>query len=261
MKKTLAVLLVGMLPVSMAMASLFSEDFNSLSAGSIYGQNGWVNIGGSSSMQIGGAVGWDGLGDGNVVKNWATSGSEWIKNPNLGAIAVDSSITMEYDVYLRDASAANSDAVISVGDGTAVYTYAGLWGGKFILRRNGGPTLIAVDGSGNDIVANAQDVYRIKTVWDFQTNRANLAYKNLSNGDTTWTELTSFENGGAPAGSDLWIGSIDESTLTHVMMRSYASAAGIQTEIDNISVIPEPATLGLVALSGLCIYVRRRFLK
>lgn len=258
MKKIWAVLVIGMLSASAATASLFQEDFNSLSAGSIFGQNGWSNVGGSSSMQIGGAVGWDSLGDGNVAKNWATSGSQWIHNSNLATIAADSTITMEYDVYLRDASAAASDAVISVGDGTAVYTYAGLWGGKFILRRNGGPTLTAVDAGGVDIVANAQDVYRIKTVWDFQINRADLAYKNLSNGDTAWTQLY-FD--AAQTSDNLWLGDIDESTLTHVMMRSYGSSTAIQTEIDNISVIPEPATLGLMGTVGaLLVFLRRKLL-
>lgn len=257
MKKALSFLLMTLVLVATANAAiLFQEDFNNLDTGSIFGQNGWGNVAGSSTMQIGGAVGWDGLGDGFVVKNWATGGSQWIHNDNLAPIAADVKIVMEFDVYLRDAAASNSDAVIGVGDGSAVYTYAGLWQGKFILRRNGGPTLVAVDAAGNDIVANAQDVYRIKTEWDFQTNRANLAYKNLSNGDISWTLLTSFENGGVPAGSDLWIGNIDESTLTHIMMRSYGGSTGIQTEMDNILVTPEPVTVALLGLGAL--FARRR---
>ena len=240
MKKILGLFVIGILSASAANATLFEDDFNSYVQGSrVDGQGGWTNIYGdvNKTMAVDSAdPGWGVLADGFVMRNFFLTfgSSEWVRNPNLQPIVPDSTIRMEFDVFVRDSGAS---AAISVGDGSETYTYAGLWNDRFILRRHGGPTFTAavVDGGAtNEVVANVGDVYRIQTDWDFQVNRATLSYKNLSNSDANWTECLFYPND--TLFSNLWIGAIDEVAMTNVMMRSYRAANRVQTEIDNMVV-------------------------
>jgi len=222
-------------------AILYSSNFNSptYADGGIIGQDGWVITNVSVTNPI-------------LVSNTATDGKVSLvttgQDVNHPFIPADTN----YSVYLAaditvSAAQATGDYFLHLSDGgtsafnNRVYAKLGSTAGTFVMA--------LATGSGAAVTYGTTDLtlgttYRILARYDFvpgATNDTGALFVNPTNilgiGDTPYVAATTI---GADAG-----------TISAVNFRQGAPPNAPTVMIDNLNVIPEPATWTLLGLAGL----------
>jgi hypothetical protein len=246
MKRTMyvsAALAVAVLQSSVVRGGIvFSDDFNSYSAGNLVGQGGWVQLGASAinPVQV----------DGTRVVNMSTD--QDVQKPftstvsRSGGEAGSESITAAFD--LNVSSPGNDDffAHISVSPGNTTffnrfYTQPGSVAGTFNLglaasTPAGG--VVNVQYGGDLLLGQA---YRVKSIWSFVPGALNDMLSLQVDGATYLAPFAWDSTTGEP------------NNLGVFNLRQAATNAASIAFIDNVvvnHVVPEPASL-LLGVGGL----------
>lgn len=241
--------------------TLINYNFNSRSAGALNGQDGWTASEGANGAQVAatpvnaGGGGTLGLTNGLTDAGMSATKSFFPAN----SITSTSIVTLTFD-----AIQVSSPTVAQFGLSTGgSFPNFGIWNGTMAIRVNGdsGQTFIAKTPQGFDIAPINNHWYSFQSVWDFNTGLATLAYKDLTAGDTNYTQL--YFNA-AQTQSTVSLGTINPSTWTTAYVRvgkTGTSGIGYGTGyLDNLSVVvvPEPHTVGLAAIGLGALLLRSR---
>lgn len=238
--------------------TLINYNFNSLTPGALNGQDGWSASEGANGAQVAttptNAGGGGTLGLTNGLINAGMSA--WKSFFTAGSVTSSSIVTLTFDA-IQDSAPTIAQFGISTG---GQYPNFGIWNGTMAIRSDAG-TFIAKTPGGFDVAPINDHWYSFKSVWDLNTQLATLAYKDLTNGDTGYTQL--YFNAGQTQ-STVSLGAITPSTWTHAYVRvgkTGVDGVGYGTGyLDNLSVVvvPEPHVVGLAALGLGSVLLRCR---
>jgi hypothetical protein len=252
----LVVLLAGAGPVRAD--TLYSYDFESLSAGTISGQDSWgplvpgwayptISSNPTGSVDTTQVVGTTGVMLGSVGSSRSI--------PSIYFTSADTNVEEELWAYTSDANPA--------GGASGGFTFAGKnkW---FLLPGLSGGQTSYYNGTwlaGDTLTAG--DWYQIKLTMDFSTvgGLATLYYKDLTTPDADFTMDGTLQNvpmGLTPDG----LGRYEVNGMS-VRIDNGAGPIPVNAYVDNLSLsapVPEPGTLALLAtgLLGLVAYAWRR---
>jgi len=245
------VLLAGVIT---AQAGIYTENFQSgYTAGNLPGQNSWaIGKGATATSSVI-------LASGNYYVSSVDNAYSIKDNGNYGLTTSDK-ITLTFDLYV---SAANANASFGIGnynpDSSTSGTPAifGVQSGNWTVRGWGfGTATIARNNSGVAIAATTGKWYRVKSDWDLSgTGSGTLSIMNLTDGETEYTQLF-FDAAQTTATADLQLDSANNPGVGNwqgVFVRTQ------NAQVDNLSVIPEPATLGLFVISGVSVFLVRHY--
>ncbi|MBE2204915.1 MAG: PEP-CTERM sorting domain-containing protein [Chthoniobacterales bacterium] len=239
--------------------TLINYNFNSLTTGtSIHGQDSWVSVSGSFNTppQVATTpVNAGGGGTTGLTNGLEDKGSSARKNFfTAGTLTTSQTLTLTFDaIQVTNQTIAQ----FGLGDGTANF---GIWNGTMAIRSSAN-TFIAKTNAGWDVAPINNHWYSFQSVWNLSTNMASLYYKDLTNGDTSYTQLF-FDQ--AQTVSQVSLGSFNPATVTDAWVRVGKTGAGGVGPgtgyLDNLSLVavPEPHTLAL-GLLGLGTFLAMRF--
>jgi hypothetical protein len=243
-------------------AQIFSEDFQSgYSTGNLSGQNSWAQGFGATPTPSSTVVD----DSGSFYISSVDNSYSILNAGNFGLTATD---TIELTFDFR-ATAASANASFGIGEYSQTSSsngtppVFGIQGGIWMVRGWGfGTTVLARANSGpvtgDTIAANVNDWYRVRSTWDLSgTGTGTLEIMNLTLGETDFTQLY-FNRDQTVSTANL---QLDNSFADPVDTWSGVFVRTQGAGVDNLVVVPEPATyalaLGLLVLIGVA--VRRRF--
>ncbi|MBN8712126.1 MAG: hypothetical protein J0I10_22355 [Verrucomicrobia bacterium] len=237
-------------------ATLVNYNFDSLTPGSINGQDGWTSANNAqvATTPIVGPGGTYGLSNGTVASGAVVSKKNFF---SAGSLSSSDTVTLTFQAY-QDTS--GSVELFGIGLASTDAAHFGIWNGTLFLRERGfGTAYNAKNASGNDILFTNDSWYSIQSVWNLSTGTATLFYKNLTAGDVSYTQA--FFNA-AQTQASVSIGSVaDVSSWTSGWVRTGTTAVGIGY-LDNLSAVsvPEPnaLVLGMIGLGVLVVRAQRR---
>lgn len=248
-------------------AQILTYDFNNLVVGDLVGQDSWTLASGAGQSPdvrdyqstIGSGLG---VGQGNASSTLVASAARDFGNFGLTGSEI---LTLEFDYYT--ASGTRGLAFFGIGDNAASVVpavFGNTPGGTntaWMIRAQGNGTIYnALDSNGVVIGPQASKLYRVRSVWDLSANSGagagSLFIKNVTDGDTSFTQLF-FDQ--AQTVSTVSLGITENyANFSSVYLRLPVSNSFSQ--IDNLSVVPEPSSFALV-VAGLASFValhRRR---
>jgi len=237
--------LVLIASVSTANASIYQTTFSAptYSDAALIGQDGWLITGTSVVNPI--AVANTGT-NGNV--SLTTTGQD-VNRPFLPAITADSTY-LSADITLSAAQAAG-DYFLHLSDGSSSNFYS-----RIYARSSGAGYQLAMGTSSGAVTYGATELafgvtYRILARYDFVAGASN---------DTGALFVDPLDPLGV--GDPIYVGAtttgIDATTISAVNLRQGGTSNAPTLVIDNINVVPEPATMGLLAIGALAAFRRRR---
>ena len=245
--------------------TIVNYNFNTLTSGtSVNGQDGWssdgdnayrtpsqvaatpVNAGGGGTLGL-----TNGLGSVGTQASFA----------NKSFFSAGTLTSTDKIVLTFEAIQVSTPSVALFGLNAENALGFGIWNGTVIVRSNGAYTG-AKTASNNDVTVLNNHWYSFKSEWDLSAATATLYMKDLTAGDTGYTQL--FFNA-AQTQATVSLGAITPSTWNNTWLRvgqSSSSTAGYGTGyLDNLSVVvvPEPHTVALGALGlGMLMFRARR---
>lgn len=249
-----------------ASAQIFSEDFQTgFSTGSLAGQNGWTS-GFTATPPPPASVVFDSP---NYFIQSTDNANNLLNAGNFG-LTNSSVITLTFDLFVDSAVAAGSrNAAFGIGRFDTVSSsvgagpYFGVQSGVWMVRGWAfGTTTFARPFDADGTLAPVADTwYRVQSEWDLGANggvgTATLSIMNLTSGETEFTQLF-FDRNHTVATATL---QLDDSFNTGAENWSGIFVRTQGAGVDNLVVVPEPATyalaLGLLVLIG--VVARRRF--
>ncbi len=227
---------------------LVNYSFESLVSGALIGQDGWAAGGTVSPVIANGPAG--SVDTTKVAANATSAGTAVAKKTFFAAntLSTSSVVTLQFDVS-RAAGGSNING-FGIGSSSVMATYFGITGSTFIIRDEAYGTTF----SATNLTANIGDWYTVQSVWDLSTGTGSLFVKNLTAGQTSFTQLT------FGAQSTVTLGlttAVNTWTTGYVRLADSSSSAGY---IDNLSAVtvPEPATVSLLLGVGLFVILLRR---
>jgi hypothetical protein len=242
-------------------ATVWSDDFESLTTGDLVPQDGWsVTVGATAQVSAGPA---GSLNTSTTLTNRTDAGNVVTERDSFtsGSVAAGSVVTFDFDFYI-DASGGSAYSMMGVGSSTTVpVLFGSVSRSLFVREENFGANHFIKDGVGN-LVLSLDSWYTVRLVMDLSANEGSgageLYLKDLTAGVTMFTQLY-FDTAQSITAADLGI-STDETLWTTAYARLGDNGGG-PNYIDNtkISVIPEYSTLAyLLGMIPLCLCTRRR---
>jgi len=227
---------------------LVNYTFESLTNGALVGQDGWTAGGTTSPVIANGPVG--SVDTTKVAANATTTGVAVAKKTFFGAGSLSSSSIVTLQVDVSRAPGGSNISGFGIGSSSGMSAYFGIAGNTFIIRNEAyGATFNATN-----LTANIGDWYTVQSVWDLSTGTGSLFVKNLTAGQTSFTQLT------FGAQSTVTLGlttAVDTWTTAYVRLAESGASASY---LDNISAVavPEPATISLLLGLGFFVILLRR---
>ena len=256
MRNVTVLLAVLAMVAGTAGATIYSTDFESFTVGTVDGQDGgvWVNnrslsdvVDGSYSPITPNIIqGEKSLGLQTDQNNWLKYGA----NAYLNHAATAGIVTVQYDT-----------STTSETEGMRVLprdTVNGIYGGqvRFTDDANNGTSDITVsDGKSNYVVVGtfvANQTYNVKMVMDCTT----FTYDTYLDGVLVADDFY-FDTASTPGGA-FGLDQISIGTRIGVANDSTQVASDDWATLDNLTVIPEPATMVLLGIGGIGVLLRKR---
>ncbi len=240
----LMVLVVSLGLCGVLRAAILFDDFND-DTGTVTGNTAntgqtWADISGRTSLDTGTQFGQGGtVGAGNAVDN-----ADWKTNQiALGQVVNDGTIVVEADIIKQHRTSPVNEVDIALKSSTQGKVTTLIWSADH-LKIGGSWTF------GNpDISLNPWPQSNIHA-----TLTLNLNAGGTNSASISWYEIGNPSNSGSANGSATING-----TLNYDAVEVWAYTAGTKiTGVDNLSVTPEPATIGLLLLGGIFGLIRKR---
>jgi hypothetical protein len=234
---------------------IFTENFQTgYSTGNLSGQNGWTNGFGATPTPSATVTN----ASGNFFVTSTSTSYSILDAGNFGLTA-SNTITLTFDLRATETS---SHAMFGIGNysqtssGAGTPATFGLSSGIWAVRGWGfGTTVNARDSNNSSLAAPLNEWFRVQSTWDLSgTGTGTLSIMNLTLGETNFTPL--FFNAAQTS-------SFASLQLTNANNPGVANWEGVfvrtgNSEIDNLSVVPEPNTFALlIGALGLAALIRR----
>jgi hypothetical protein len=255
--KSIGIALVAILVAGVSQATLvYSNDFESYTAGNLVGQDSWATSGGAPSPRVTTGVGSNTSKVLGATTSTATTANAY-QDVSLGLGSYTSG-TFSVDFY-RGAGGTTTHKMyagfgysVSNSSGIAIYSTSGN-----LQIRDGASTgtfYTLRDSAGATVVTDFAKWMRVTVELDFQNNLITGVY--AQNLESLVTKQLYFDSSGQQATKSYLV---DETNWDRAYARTGLSTDNVHF-MDNLSLsaIPEPATIGMLGLGALITLLVRR---
>ncbi|MFA5687935.1 MAG: PEP-CTERM sorting domain-containing protein [Kiritimatiellales bacterium] len=242
--KSIVKIMAGLVLVSVAgvRGSIISENFDSYVPGDLAAQGGWFTantIADQTITVVAGGSGFDG-GAGQSLRMYdnEAGNKQLIATMNFDAIESDVSVTFDYK-HVNGAQR----PIVSLRSGNTIALTLSMNSSGSVQYHTGA----AWHNAGATVTLSNDTWYRVTLTTDLASSTYDISITDVFGGTVLAFSDAPFVN--------------TVSNLSRLVFSTQNEGIGADFYIDNVTLVPEPATLGLFMISGFCIMMCRRSLQ